>query len=168
MVLVGRPGYRIDNRSIKRGSRVSNLIASLWRAQTFAYLAYHLCSLLFGFYPCEDLELVFISMTSSCSSKNGFRMNILLHFLCWRFYRFVFYRKVKPFFLRFHPPLLDYDVSMHDLIELVMIFETSSSSSNSDSRWVSYVWLHFGGFTGSSLWEVPHLSPLGILSLSGT
>ena len=69
MVLVGRPGYRIDNRTIKRGSRVSNLIASSWRAQTFAYLAYHLSWFLFGSYPFEDLELVSISMTSSSSSK---------------------------------------------------------------------------------------------------
>ena len=52
-----RPGYRIDRRTIKRGSRVSNLIAYLWRAQTFAYLTYHLPWLLFGFYLCEDLEL---------------------------------------------------------------------------------------------------------------
>ena len=51
---------------------MSNLIVSLGRAQTFAYLAYHLSWFLFGFYPCEDLELVFISMTSSSSSKTDF------------------------------------------------------------------------------------------------
>ena len=72
MVLVGRPGYRIVNRTIKRGSRVSNLIASSWRAQTFALLAYHLSWFLFGSYPFEDLELVSISMTSSSSSKTDF------------------------------------------------------------------------------------------------
>ena len=71
-MLVVRPGYRIGSRTIKRGSQVSKLIASLWRAQTFAYLAYHLSLLLFGFYPCEDLELVFISMTISSSSKTDF------------------------------------------------------------------------------------------------
>ena len=48
---------------------MSNLIASLWRAQTFAFLAYHLSWFLFGFYPCENLELVFISIPSSSSSK---------------------------------------------------------------------------------------------------
>ena len=42
---------------MKRGSRVSNLIASLWRAQTFAYLAYHISSFLVGFYACDELEL---------------------------------------------------------------------------------------------------------------
>ena len=71
-MLVERPGYRIDNRTIKRGSQVSNSIASLWRAQNFAYLAYHLSWLLFGFYPCENLELVFISIASSSSSKTDF------------------------------------------------------------------------------------------------
>ena len=51
---------------------MSNLIASLWRAQTFAYLAYHLSWFLFGFYPCENLELVFISIPSSSLSKTDF------------------------------------------------------------------------------------------------
>ena len=69
MVVVGRPGYRIDNRTIKRGSQVSNLTASFERAQTFAYLASYLSWFLFGFYLFEDLELVPISMTSSSSSK---------------------------------------------------------------------------------------------------
>ena len=72
MMLVERPGYRIDSRTIKRGSQVSNLIVSLWRAQSFAFLAYHLSWLLFGFYPCEDLELGFISIASSSSTKTDF------------------------------------------------------------------------------------------------
>ena len=36
---------------------MSNLIASLWRAQNFAYLAYHISWFLFDLYPCEELEL---------------------------------------------------------------------------------------------------------------
>ena len=64
MVLVGRPGYRIVDHTIKMGSRVSNLIAFSWRAQTFAYLAYHLSWFLFGSYPFEYFELVSISITS--------------------------------------------------------------------------------------------------------
>ena len=44
-----RPDYMIVNCTIKRGSQVSNLIASLWRAQTFAYLAYHIFRLLLAF-----------------------------------------------------------------------------------------------------------------------
>ena len=70
--VVGRPGYRIDNRTIKRGSRVSNLIASLWRAQTFAYLAYHLSWFLFVFSLCEVWVLVMIFMTSQGFSKTDF------------------------------------------------------------------------------------------------
>ena len=36
---------------------MSKLIALLWRAQTFAYLAYHVSWFLFGFYVGEELEL---------------------------------------------------------------------------------------------------------------
>src|SRR5664279_577829 len=68
----GRPGYRIDRRTIKRGSQVSNLIESLWRAQTFAYLAYHLSWFLFGFSLCGVLVLVVIFMTSQGLPKTDF------------------------------------------------------------------------------------------------
>ena len=68
----GRPGYRIDNRTIKRGSQVSNLIESLWRAQTFAYLAYHLSWFLFGFSLCGVLVLVMIFITSQGLLKMDF------------------------------------------------------------------------------------------------
>ena len=100
MVSLGRPGYRIDNRTIKRGSQVSNLTVSFERAQTFAYLASYLSWFLFGFYPCEDLVLVLISMTSSSSSKT-------------------------------------------------------------DSEWISYCVFDIGGFTGSSFLERSNLSPFG-------
>ena len=82
MVVVGRPGYRIDNRTIKRGSQVSNLTVSFERAQTFAYLASYLSWFLFGFYPCEDLELVVILMTSSSSSKTDLASYLFLVFIC--------------------------------------------------------------------------------------
>ena len=111
MLLVEKLGYRVDSRTIKRGSQVSNMIASLWRAQTSAYLAYHLSWLLFGFYPCENLELVFISIPSSSSSQMDF-INILLHFLCWRFYRFVFSKRGQTLVLWFPPHMMDYDVYM--------------------------------------------------------
>ena len=63
-MLVGRPGYRIDSRTIKRGSQVSNLIESLLRAQTFACLAYHLSWFLHWLSPLWVLFLVVIFMTS--------------------------------------------------------------------------------------------------------
>ena len=65
-------------------------------------------------------------------------MNILWRFLCWRFYRFVIYREVKTFFFWFYPPVLDYDVSLHDLVELIIIFETSPSSSKTEFGCSSY------------------------------
>ena len=100
----GRPGYRIDSRTIKRGSQVSNLIESLWRAQTFAYLAYHLSWFLFvffslwGFGACCDLhdKLRF--------TENGLRKKNLQHFRCWRFYRLIFIERsnLYPFGFIFH------------------------------------------------------------------
>ena len=55
-----------------------------------------------------------------------------------RFYRFVFYREVIPFIIWFYPPLVDYDVSLHDLVELVILFETSPSSSKTELGCSSY------------------------------
>jgi hypothetical protein len=49
--------------------------------------------LLFGFYPCEVLEIVVISMTSSRSSKMDFVRNSYCVFGVWRFYRFIFIAK---------------------------------------------------------------------------
>ena len=46
-------------------------------------------------------------------------MKIMLRFRCWRFYRLFFFREVLPFYIWFYPPLLDYDVSLHNLVELV-------------------------------------------------
>ena len=77
MVVVGRPGYRIDSRTIKRGSQVSNLTVSFERAQTFTYLASYLSWFLIGFYPCEDLVLGLISMTSS-SPSNEYLITFLI------------------------------------------------------------------------------------------
>ena len=65
-------------------------------------------------------------------------MNILWRFLCWRFYRFVYYREVEPFIFWFYPPMMYYDVSLHDLVELVIIFETSPSSSKTEFGCSSY------------------------------
>ena len=77
----GRPGYRIDGVLSRGALKVSNLIAFVWRAQTFAYLAYHLSWFLFGSSPCWVLVLVVILMTSPSSSKMDF---ILIS--CYVFY----------------------------------------------------------------------------------
>ena len=61
---------------------------------------------------------------------------------------------------------MDYDVSLHDLVELVVIFETSPSSSKTDSKYISYCVFDVGGFIDSSCREVSHLSPHNIFSLA--
>ena len=68
VVLVGRLVYRTDSRTIKRGSRVSNLFASFGESSNLFILDI----IFLGSYPCEELELVVILMTSSSSSKTDF------------------------------------------------------------------------------------------------
>ena len=63
---------------------------------------------------------------------------------------------------------MDYDISLHDLVELVVIFETSPSSSKTDSECIPYCVFDVGGFIGSSCREVSHLSPHNIFSLGDT
>src|SRR4051812_29676772 len=75
-------------------------------------------------------------------------MHFLLRFLCWRFYRFVFLIEVKPFVIWIYPTLLDYNVSLHDLLDLVVLFETSSRSLKSESGCKSYDRFR-SGMTGS-------------------
>jgi hypothetical protein len=52
------------------------------------------------------------------------------------------YRLVKPFIIWFYPPLLDYDVSMHRLVELVVVIPMSQRSLKTESECSSYD--HFG------------------------
>jgi hypothetical protein len=47
-------------------------------------------------------------------------------------------RGVKPFIIWFYPPLLDYDVSMDEVVELVVVISTSPRSSKTESRCKSY------------------------------
>ena len=65
MVVVVRPGYRIDSRTIKRGSRVSTFTVSFGESSNLCIIGI----IFLGSYPWEDLELVLFSMTSSSSSK---------------------------------------------------------------------------------------------------
>lgn len=66
---VRETGFRIDNRTIKRGSRMSNSIISFRESSNLCILASSYLVIVW-YYPCEDLELVVISITSSCSSKS--------------------------------------------------------------------------------------------------
>ena len=85
-------------------------------------------------------------------------MNILLRFWYLRIYLFVFYREDKPLSLRFYPPLLDYDVYLHELVELVTIFDISPSSLKSESGCSSCGYLYLVGFVGTSPMEMSNLS----------
>jgi hypothetical protein len=67
-----RPGFRTGSRTIKRGSRVSDLIISFKESSNHCILGIIFLGLLTISYPCEVLELVFILITSSSSSKTDF------------------------------------------------------------------------------------------------
>ena len=71
MVVVGRPGYRIDCRTIKGGSQVSSLIVSFVESSNHCILASSLLVLVW-FFSLWDLELLVILLTSSSSSKTEF------------------------------------------------------------------------------------------------
>jgi hypothetical protein len=65
-------------------------------------------------------------------------MKLLLCFWCLEVLPVCLCREVKPFFIWFYPPWLDYDVSMHRLVELVVVIPTSHRSSKTESRCSSY------------------------------
>ena len=105
--------------------------------QTFSYLASSFLVLiwmfsLWGFGACRYLhdKLGFI--------ENRFRKKNLLRFRCWRLYRVGIYRYVNPFPILFYPTLLDYDVSLHILVVLVVVIPTSPRSSKTEFICKSY------------------------------
>ena len=99
MMLLERPGYRIDSRTIKSGSRASILIVSSQRAQTFASLASSLLVLIWLLSWCV------LGACRACHDKakfteKSFRMRLLLRFRCWRFCRFVLAKVFSLPFIR--------------------------------------------------------------------
>ena len=70
MVVVGRPDYRIDCRSIKGGSQVSSLIVSFLESSNHCILASPFLVLVC--FSLWVLELLVILLTSSSSSKTEF------------------------------------------------------------------------------------------------
>ena len=54
----------------------------------------------------------------------------------------VFLYRVKSFIILFYLPLLDYDVSLHDLVELCIANSTSQRSSKTESERKSYERFH--------------------------
>ena len=92
-------GFRIGSRTIKRGSQMSNLIASTWELKPL-HSWHHLFLVVIWILSLWSFRACVILMASS-SSSNGFYTKILLRFESWRFYRFVPFSEVKPFILWF-------------------------------------------------------------------
>ena len=69
MMLVERPDYRIDSRTIKRGSRPSIVIVSFVESSNPLHPCNHLYWFLFGSYRGVVLVLVMLVMTKPRSSK---------------------------------------------------------------------------------------------------
>jgi hypothetical protein len=61
----------------------------IWRELKPLHTWHHPSWLLFGFYPCEVLEIVVILMTSFSSSKMDFLWKTCCVFYVWRIYRFL-------------------------------------------------------------------------------
>ena len=56
------------------------------------------------------------------------------------------YREVKPFIIWFYPPMMDYDVSLHNLVVLVVASSTSPRSSKTESGGKRYRIFSIGDF----------------------
>ena len=72
MILVERPGYRINSRTIKRGSRSSILIVSFVESSNLCILAIIFIGFLFGSYRGVVLVLFVLVMTRLSSPKTVF------------------------------------------------------------------------------------------------
>ena len=66
------------------------------------------------------------------------------------------------------PILLLLGDSLCEVLELVATFSTSPRSSKMEFVCKFYCVFEFEAFTGSSVWEVPHLFTLDILSLGNS
>jgi hypothetical protein len=81
-------------------------------------------------------------------------MEYFLHFWCLEVLPVCLRREVKPFIIWFYPPWLDYDVSLHKFVELVVVIPTSPRSSKTEFGCSSYCHFCFGistSFRGAAL-----------------
>ena len=127
--VVGRPCFRIGNRTIKRGSQVSFSV-SVVESSNFCILAHHLYWFLFCSYHGVVLVLVVLVMTRPRSPKTVF-ICLLLSFRCWRFCRSIY---VKDFTLPFisKSPLLCFNIFTCYWVAFVVLFPTKLVSLHSD------------------------------------
>ena len=130
MVVVGRPGYRIDSRTIKGGSQVSSLIVSFIEISNHCILAS--CFLVLVWFSLWVLELMVILMTSLSSSKTEFACVFYDVFGVGGFTGLIRGRVLTIFFWVFSHLLL-IGISIKIVLALVASFPTNLVSSNSES-----------------------------------
>ena len=129
MVVVGRPGYRIDSRTIKGGSQVSSLIVSFVKSSNHCILAS--CFLVLVWFSLWVLYLMVILMTSLSSSKTEFAC-VYDVFDVGGFTGLIRGRVLAIFFWAFSH-LLIISISIKIVLALVASFPTNLVSSNSES-----------------------------------
>ena len=130
MVVVGRPGYRINSHTIKGGSQVSSLIVSFVESSNHCILAS--CFLVLVWFSLWVLELMVILMTSLSSSKTEFTCVFYDVFGVGGFTGLIRGRVLTIFLWDFSNLLL-IDISFKIVLALVASFPTNLVSSNSES-----------------------------------
>ena len=130
MVIVWRPGYRIDSRTIKGGSLGSRLIVSLVKSSNHCILAS--CFLVLVWLSLWVLELMVILMTSLSSSKTEFACVFYDVFGVGGFTGLIRWR-VLTIFLWDFSHLLILDISINIVLAHVVSFPTNLVSLNSES-----------------------------------
>ena len=131
MVIVWRPGYRIDSRTIKGGSQVSSLIVLFVESSNHCILASSFLILICIFYF-EVLELVVIFVTSSSTSKTDFICFFYCVFGVGGFTGLIRGRVLTIFLWAFSHLLL-IDISINIVLAHVVSFPTNLVSLNSES-----------------------------------
>ena len=130
MVVVGRPGYRIDSRTIKGGSQVSSLIVSFVESSNHCILAS--CFLVLVWLSLWVLELMVILMTSFSSSKTELACAFYDVFGVGGFTGLIRGRALTIFLWDFSHLLL-IDISIKIVLAHVVSFPTNLVSLNSES-----------------------------------
>ena len=130
MVVVWRPGYRIVCRTINGGSQVGSLIVSLVESSNHCILAS--CVLVLVCFSLWVLDLMFILMTSSSSSKTEFTCLFYCVFGVVVFTGLIRGRVLTIFSWAFSNLLLIV-ISIKIVLALVASFPTNLVSSNSES-----------------------------------
>jgi hypothetical protein len=77
-------------------------------------------------------------MTRSSSSKKLISHETLIEFLVFGGFTDLSLKKGQPFIIWFYPPLLDYDVSTHGIVELVVVNPMSPRSSKTEPECSCY------------------------------